>query len=514
MTTWPPDELCRSTAGPNDADARPDEGGMGLDSDRAGRHDDRVAIGGDGAGFPHDGDRSLGDGGGFHERAAGSPGNGGGFSGDVRSGIALEKITRIDSDGDPTRLVPASVGRFLPVSGALGPHPLVSPSLVPRSLAPPRLAAIPAVTRTAASIVEAAGAATAETTVDHLDARSIAALPGAGPLTAFLVDPAVTDVLVNGVDVWIDRGAGLVRCDFTFSSDTQVRRLAQRLAAACGRRLDEGSPYVDARLPDGTRLHAVLPPIATDGPYLSLRTFREHAFSLNDLVGLDTLSESGAEMLGAIVAARLSYLVSGGTGSGKTTLLATLLSEVPPNERIVIVEDATELRPRHPHVVGLQARTANVEGAGAIGLRDLLRQALRMRPDRLVVGECRGAEVVDLLGALNTGHEGGAGTLHANTAADVPARLEALGLLSGVPRAALHAQVAAALHVVVHMRRMPTGRKLDEIVLLAPSRDGRAVVSVSAWHRLGGVRPGAVPLANLMTSRGVRPPTALLAGRP
>ncbi len=509
MTTWPPDELCRSAAGPDDADARPDGAVMGLDSDRAGRHDDRVAIGGDGAGFPHDGDGSVGDGGGFPDRAAGSLGNGGGFSGDVRGGIAVEKITRVDSVGDPTRLVPASVGRFLPVSGALGPHPLVPPRLVP-----PRLAAIPAVARPAASIVDASAVATAETTVDQLGARSIAALPGAGPLTAFLVDPTVTDVLVNGVDVWIDRGAGLVRCDFTFSSDMQVRRLAQRLAAACGRRLDEGSPYVDARLPDGTRLHAVLPPVATDGPYLSLRTFREHAFSLNDLVRLDTLSESGAEMLGAIVAARLSYLISGGTGSGKTTLLATLLSEVPPSERIVIVEDAAELRPRHPHVVGLQARTANVEGAGAIGLRDLLRQALRMRPDRLVVGECRGAEVVDLLGALNTGHEGGAGTLHANTAADVPARLEALGLLSGVPRAALHAQVAAALHVVVHMRRMPTGRKLDEIVLLAASRDGRAVTSVSAWHRLGGVRPGAVPLTNLMTSRGVRPPTALLAGRP
>ena len=491
MTTWPPDEPARSAAGPNDLDVRTQEGGNRFDAEQ-------------------------------------------------------------------TRLVPASVGRLLPVTGALAapqaalpplaPSPLAPPPLGPPSLAattavacpatpplapprlaattaapspatpllapPPRLAAIPAVARPTTSCIEVAAEATAETTVEQLRARSIAALPGAGPLTAFLVDPAVTDVLVNGLDVWIDRGAGLVRCDFTFSSDTQVRRLAQRLAAACGRRLDEGSPYVDARLPDGTRLHAVLPPVATDGPYLSLRTFREHAFSLTDLVAVDALSESGAEMLGAIVAARLSYLVSGGTGSGKTTLLATLLSEVPPRERIVIVEDAAELRPRHPHVVALQARTANVEGAGAIGLRDLLRQALRMRPDRLVVGECRGAEVVDLLGALNTGHEGGAGTLHANTAADVPARLEALGLLSGVPRAALHAQVAAALHVVVHMRRMPTGRKLDEIVLLAPSPDGRAVTSVSAWHRLGGVRPGAVPLAKLMTSRGVRPPTALLAGRP
>jgi pilus assembly protein CpaF len=526
---WPPDDA-RTAVGPNDSNVRLDGRAFEFDSNGGGCAADHARDGGDGADLPD-------------------------------GSVVVDEVTRADAIAEQARLVPAAVGRFLPVTGVaarslvgltapplasvngsprLGltvpplagenrplagqngqpragatvpPVGLTAPSLVGLT-ATPRAVTIPSVVRAGRSHIEVTPAATAETTVKQFGARSIAALPGAGPLSTFLVDPAVTDVLVNGVDVWIDRGAGLVRCDFTFSSDLQVRRLAQRLAAACGRRLDEGSPYVDARLSDGTRLHAVLPPVATDGPYLSLRTFREHAFSLNDLVGVGTLSESGAEMLGAIVAARLSYLVSGGTGSGKTTLLATLLSEVPHDERIVIVEDAAELRPHHPHVVGLQARTANVEGAGAIGLRDLLRQALRMRPDRLVVGECRGAEVVDLLGALNTGHEGGAGTLHANTAADVPARLEALGLLSGVPRAALHAQIAAALHVAVHMRRMPAGRLLDEIVLLAPSRDGRAVASVSAWHRLGGVRPGAVPLANLMTSRGVRPPTALLAGRP
>src|SRR5262249_24646473 len=209
------------------------------------------------------------------------------------------------------------------------------------------------------------------------------------------------------------------------------------------------------------------------------------------LVDSGTLTGTGAELLAAIVAARLSYLVTGGTGSGKTTLLSTMLGEVPPHERIVVVEDAAELRPEHPHVVGLQARTANGEGSGAVPLRDLLRQALRMRPDRLVVGECRGAEVVDLLAALNTGHEGGAGTLHANTAGDVPARLEALGLLSGVPRAAIHAQIAAALQVVVHMRRGGGGRVLDEIVLLGPTPVDHSVAAVPAWHRLGGAAPGA-----------------------
>jgi len=205
------------------------------------------------------------------------------------------------------------------------------------------------------------------------------------------------------------------------------------------------------------------------------------------------------------VAARLSYLVSGGTGSGKTTLLATLLSEVPREERIVIVEDAAELRPAHPHAVALQARVSNVEGAGTVTLRELVRQALRMRPDRLVVGECRGAEIVDLLGALNTGHEGGAATLHANAPGDVPARLEALGLLGGVPRAALHAQVAAALRVVIHLRRGHGGlRMVDEICVLAPDGPDHAVVAVPAWHRIRGTGPGFEELSRLIAVAGAR----------
>jgi len=209
------------------------------------------------------------------------------------------------------------------------------------------------------------------------------------------------------------------------------------------------------------------------------------------------------------VRARLAYLVTGGTGSGKTTLLSTLLGLVPPTERIVLVEDAAELRPVHPHVVALQARTANVEGAGAIGLTDLVRQALRMRPDRLVVGECRGAEIVDLLGALNTGHEGGAGTLHANTAADVPARLEALGLLGGLPRAALHAQVVAALQVVLQVRRSPEGRVLESVSVLLPSGEQRLATVVPAWRRARGAGPAATALARLLAGRGIGAPAVL-----
>jgi pilus assembly protein CpaF len=267
----------------------------------------------------------------------------------------------------------------------------------------------------AAVRAEPGAAVLGDTTVLRMATRVHQDLIGAGPLAPLLADPAVTDVLVNGSTVWVDRGCGLCPVQVPLGGPDEVRRLARRLAAACGRRLDEASPYVDARLPDGTRLHAVLPPVATDGPYLSLRTFRQRPFTLDELVRHGTMTRPVAALLAAVVAARLAYLVIGGTGSGKTTLLNTLLGLVPPTERIVLVEDAAELRPVHPHVVGLQARTSNVEGAGAVGLSDLVRQALRMRPDRLVVGECRGAEIVDLLCALNTGHEGGAGTLHANT---------------------------------------------------------------------------------------------------
>jgi len=346
-----------------------------------------------------------------------------------------------------------------------------------------------------------------DTTLLRLTDRVRNDLVGAGPLAPLLLDPRVTDVLVNGPgDVWVDRGTGLERGPVTLSSADEVRRLAQRLAAACGRRLDDGAPYVDAWLPDGTRLHAVLPPIAVRGPYLSLRTFRQRPFALRELVECGTVPAPLAELLAMLVAARLAYLVTGGTGSGKTTLLATLLGLVSARERLVLVEDVAELRPAHPHVVALQARTSNVEGAGAVTLRDLVRQALRMRPDRLVVGECRGAEVVDLLAAFNTGHEGGAGTLHANASADVPARLEALGLLGGLSRAALHAQLAAAVQVVVHLRRTASGRVLDEVCVLVPTGRERLVTAAPAWHRGRGLGAGASILARLLADRGVEPP--------
>ncbi len=283
---------------------------------------------------------------------------------------------------------------------------------------------------------------------------------GSGPLEPLLRRTGVTDVLVNGAEqVWIDEGDGLALTSVRFRDEAAVRRLAQRLAASGGRRLDDATPYADVRLPDGTRFHAVLAPTSRPGTVISLRVPSARVFSLDDLMAAGSVSADGAEVLSAIVEKRLAFLVSGGTGSGKTTLLASLLSLVDPAERLVLVEDASELRPDHPHVLGLEARPANIEGAGEITLRTLVRQALRMRPDRLVVGEVRGAEVVDLLAALNTGHAGGCGTVHANSAGDVPARIEALAAAAGLPRDAAHSQLAAALDVVIHVARSPGGRR-------------------------------------------------------
>ena len=331
-------------------------------------------------------------------------------------------------------------------------------------------------------------------------------LVGTGPLEPLLADPTVTDVLVSAPDrVWVDRGRGLELTEVTFADAASVRRLAQRLAAVADRRLDDARPWVDARLPDGTRMHAVIPPVAVGSTCLSLRVVRPRAFSVEELVAAGTVPPGGDRVLRALIDARLSFLISGGTGSGKTTLLSSLLGLVGERERIVLAEDSAELRPEHRHVVRLESRTANQEGAGRVTLRDLVRQALRMRPDRLVVGEVRGAEVTELLAALNTGHEGGCGTVHANAAADVPARLEALGTAAGLDRVALHSQLAAALSVVIHLVRDRGGqRRIAEVHVLERDAAG-LVVTVPAlrwgaeafahergWERLRQLIGGAL----------------------
>lgn len=314
-----------------------------------------------------------------------------------------------------------------------------------------------------------------------------AALTGAGPLQPLLDDPRTTDVLVNGPgEVWVDHGEGLSRAPVDVGTEADLRALAVRLAAVSGRRLDDSSPCVDVRLADNVRLHAVLPPVSPVGTLLSLRVPRRRTFTLDELVASGTVNPRWAPVLTAVVRRRLGFLVCGGTGTGKTTVLSTLLGLADPTERVVLVEDTSELAPPLPHLVRLEARHANAEGAGSLSLAELVRQALRMRPDRLVVGECRGAEVSDLLSALNTGHAGGCGTVHANTAADVPARLEALGALAGLDRAATASQVASALDVVVHLSRSGGRRRVVEVGVAETDRSGSdlavRVVPALSWH--------------------------------
>ena len=306
-------------------------------------------------------------------------------------------------------------------------------------------------------------------------------LVGAGPLEALLHEQGVTDVVVNGPDsVFIDRGHGLEPTGIRFECADDVRRLAQRLAASVGRRIDDASPTVDARLPDGTRVHAVIPPIAVGCTLLSLRVPARKAMSLDQLVASGTVDEHGAGLLQALVSSRASFLISGGTGAGKTTILNCLLGLVDSRQRIVIVEDSTELDPAHPQTARLQSRLPNADGVGAVVLRDLVRQALRMRPDRIVVGEVRGPEVLDLLMALTTGHDGSAGTVHANSASDVPTRIEALGLLAHVDPRSIHALLASGLSAVVHVARRRGTRVVDSINMIQLADEGRAG-AVPAW---------------------------------
>lgn len=334
-------------------------------------------------------------------------------------------------------------------------------------------------------------------------------LTGAGILEPLLWADGTTDVLVTAPDaVWVDDGSGLRPSMIRFADEAAVRRLAQRLALAVGRRLDDAQPWVDGQLTGfgafTVRLHAVLPPIAEAGTCLSLRVLRPASQDLAALVRSGAIARDAAGLLDEIIAARLAFLVAGGTGAGKTTLLSAALGAVAADERIVCVEDASELAPRHPHLVKLVARAANVEGIGEVTVRDLVRQALRMRPDRIVVGEVRGAEVVDLLAALNTGHDGGAGTVHANSPAEVPARLEALAAVGGLDRRALHSQLAAAVQVLLHVSRDASGRRrLAEIAVLVRGSGGEVSIE-TAWHADGGAGSGMARLRSMLAERGRR----------
>lgn len=333
-------------------------------------------------------------------------------------------------------------------------------------------------------------------------------LCGAGPLTPLLTDERTTDVVVNGPsDVRVDRGRGWEPAGVAFADEAAVQRLARRLAAQAGERLDDARPYVDGQLPAGTRLHAILPPLAPDGTCLSLRVLRPARFDLAALDDAGALPGCSRAVVEAVVDARLALLISGGTGSGKTTLLSAVLGRTDPADRIITVEDAAELRPDHPHVVRLVARNPNIEGVGRVGMRELVRQALRMRPERIVIGEVRGAEVCDMLAALSTGHQGGAGTVHANTARDVPARIVALAAQAGMTPQLTRLQLWSAIQVVIHVARPHGRRSVTEIAVLTDrdtaDTDSRIVTAV----RDGRLQqPGADLLAQLLRHRGVQVP--------
>src|SRR3990172_8142917 len=283
-----------------------------------------------------------------------------------------------------------------------------------------------------------------------------------GPITPFLSDPVVTEIMVNGKNsIYIERGGKLVPTGIAFLSDETLRGTIDRMVSRVNRRLDESSPYVDARLPDGSRINAIIPPVCLSGPCLTIRKFRNEPFSLDELIGIRTMSREAADYLREAVIRRMNIIVSGGTGSGKTTLLNALSQFIPDEERIVTIEDAAEIKLIKPHVIILEARPPNIEGTGSITIRDLVRNSLRMRPDRIIVGECRGGEALDMLQAMNTGHDGSITTGHANAPRDMLRRLETMVLLSGVeiPVKAIREQIASAIDILVHVSRMRDGRR-------------------------------------------------------
>ena len=285
---------------------------------------------------------------------------------------------------------------------------------------------------------------------------------GLGPLEPFVRDAEVTEIMVNNAtSVYVERGGKIYWTGARFVDEDQLRRTIDKIVSRVGRRIDEASPYVDARLPDGSRVNAIIPPLAIDGPVLTIRKFAVDPYEADDLVTFGTMSPQAVEFLDRCVKGRLNLLVSGGTGAGKTTTLNVLSSFLPDDERILTIEDAAELRLQQPHVVRLEARPPNIEGRGEVAIRDLVRNALRMRPDRIVVGEVRGGEALDMLQAMNTGHDGSISTIHANSPRDVLSRLETMTLMSGMDLTirAVREQIAAAIDVIVHQARMNDGTR-------------------------------------------------------
>ena len=331
---------------------------------------------------------------------------------------------------------------------------------------------------------------------------------GLGPIEPLLHDPEISDILVNTYrQVFVERRGKLELTNVTFRDDQHLRVIIDRIVSRVGRRVDEASPYVDARLPDGSRVNAIIPPLALDGPLLSIRRFAVKALTMQDLIAFNTISEPMALVLQGVVKARLNVLISGGTGSGKTTLLNIMSGFIPPDERIVTIEDSAELQLQQPHVVRLETRPPNIEGKGQVTARDLVRNALRMRPDRIVVGEVRSEEVLDMLQAMNTGHDGSLTTLHANSARDALTRLETLMQMSGIslPDKAMREQISSAIDVIVQVSRMSDGKRKILSITEITGMEGNVVTmqDVFVFKRTGIGENGQV--MGSFVSTGIRP---------
>jgi pilus assembly protein CpaF len=355
----------------------------------------------------------------------------------------------------------------------------------------------------------------------------IAELLAFGPIEPLLHDHTVSEIMVNGPDqVWVERDGRLTETDVKFESDEHVRRIIDRIIAPLGRRCDEASPMVDARLPDGSRVNAIIPPLSLVGPVLTIRKFSREPLTIKDLVEFGSVTQEVADFLGACVKGALNIVVSGGTGSGKTTLLNVLSSFIPSDERIITIEDAAELQLRQRHVITLEKRPANIEGIGEIAIRQLLVNALRMRPDRIVVGEVRGPEALDMLQAMNTGHDGSMTTLHSNSPRDTLSRMETLVLMAGVdlPHRAIREQIASAIHMIVHQERMWDGSRKVVKISEVQGMEGDVIIlqDIFSFQQTGtegrrilgrlqpvGVRPKCLPKLEL---HGIRVPPTLFGG--
>jgi pilus assembly protein CpaF len=339
------------------------------------------------------------------------------------------------------------------------------------------------------------------------DTRSLAG-HDYGPITPLLNDDSISEVMVNGPDqVYIERKGQLIRADVTFASEEELIRVIRQIAEFVGRRVDDDSPMVDARLPDGSRVNAIIPPLALDGSSLTIRKFSKDPYTVADLVSFGTLTAEAAAFLEACVRARFNVLVAGGTGSGKTTTLNVLSSFIPDNERVVTIEDAAELQLRQPHKVRLESRPARIDGSGRITIRDLVVNSLRMRPDRIVIGECRSGEALDMLQAMNTGHDGSLTTIHANSPRDTLARLETLVLMSGVdlPQRAIREQIASAIQLIVQQSRLRDGSRRITNITEIVGREGDTITLQDVFLFEDTGVDGSGRLTGKLNPTGIRP---------